>query len=107
MNPLDAFDRILALLHQATLDDARWPATAALIEEACGATGNVLVVGERSGDDVSVYFARLLYRGEPRQDLLREYLEVYQPRDEGPPRLWQRHVGQLVHVPDMYTRKRS
>ena len=28
MNPDDAFDRILASLHQATLDDARWPAAA-------------------------------------------------------------------------------
>ena len=36
MNPLDAFDRILASLHQAALDDAHWPATAALIDEACG-----------------------------------------------------------------------
>ena len=40
MNALDAFDRLLASLHRATLDDAHRPATAALIEEACGATGN-------------------------------------------------------------------
>ena len=39
MNALDAFDRLLASLHRATLDDAR-RAAAALIEEACGATGN-------------------------------------------------------------------
>ena len=32
--------RILALLHDAVLDDARWPATSALIDEACGMTGN-------------------------------------------------------------------
>ena len=40
MNALDAFDRLLASQHRATLDDAHRPATAALIEEACGATGN-------------------------------------------------------------------
>ena len=60
MNPLDAFDRILAALHKATLDDAHWPAAAALIDEACGAAGNALVVGEWSGDDVRVCFAQFL-----------------------------------------------
>ena len=103
MNPLDAFDRILASLHRAALDDAHWPAATALIEEACGASGNVLVVGERSGGGMRFDFTRLLYRGEPRPDLAREYCDLYHPRDEGLPRLWERSVGQLVHVPDMYT----
>ena len=105
VNPDDAFGRILAALHEAALDDTGWPGAAALIEEACGATGNVLAVGERSGDEVRVHFARLLYRGETRHDLAREYFEVYQPHDEGPPRLWGWPVGALVHVPDMYTEK--
>jgi len=103
VSPDQAFDRILAALYEAALDDALWPAASALIEEAVGSTGNVLTVGERSGSEVRVYFNRLLYRGEDRQDLAREYFEVYQPRDEGPPRLWQWRVGQLVHVPEMYT----
>ena len=34
-----------------------------------------------------VYFPRMLYRGESRQDLAREYFDVYHPHDEGPPRL--------------------
>ena len=105
VNPDDAFGRILAALHDAALDDTGWPGAAALIEEACGATGNVLAVGERSGDEVRVHFARLLYRGETRHDLAREYFEVYQPHDEGPPRLWGWPVGALVHVPDMYTER--
>ncbi|MCY3761932.1 MAG: helix-turn-helix transcriptional regulator [Gemmatimonadetes bacterium] len=103
MNPLDVFDRILALLHEAALDDARWPAAAALIDEACCATGNALVVGERSGDDARIYFGRYLYRGEPRPDLAREYFDVYFPRDEGPPRLTERPAHRLIHVPDLYT----
>ena len=101
MNPDDAFGRILALLYEAALDDARWPAASALIEEACGAVCNALSVGDGAG----VHFNRLLYRGELRQDLAREYIEVYLPRDEGPPRLWRRRVGQLVHVPDLYTER--
>lgn len=99
----DAFQRILALLHEAALDEARWPAATALIEETVGAAGNVLTVGERFGDEVRVDFAWLLYRGESLQDLLREYHEVFRPHDEGPPRLMQRRVGQLVRLPDLYT----
>ena len=35
----DAFRHILTL-HDAMLDDARWPATTAMLDEACGLTGN-------------------------------------------------------------------
>ena len=106
MNPEDAFGRILASLGEAALDDARWPAASALIEEAVGSQGNVLTVGERHGDemrDLRVHFTRLLYRGEDRRDLVREYFEVYQPIDEMPPRLWRRRLGSLIHLPDLYT----
>ena len=44
MNSQDAFERILAALYDARLDDTRWPATSALIDEACGLTGNGLPV---------------------------------------------------------------
>ena len=103
MNPLDAFDRILALLHHAALDDAHWPAAAAAIDEACGAVGNALFVGEWSGDDVRLHFAQFLYRGEPRQDVAREILEVYYPHDEGRRRLRTLPAGQLFHARDLYT----
>ncbi len=103
MHPIDAFDRILASLHHATLDDAHWPATAALIDEACGAAGNGLVVGEGSGDDARVHFARFLYRGESRQDLVREYFGVYWPDDEGPRRLRGLPAGRLFPTSDLYT----
>ena len=103
MHPPDAFDRILASLYQAALDDASWPATTALIEEACGAKGNLLAVSEGSGDDTRVRFVQHLYRGEPRRDLARQYFDIYYPHDEAPPRLRERPVDQLVHVPELYT----
>ena len=40
MSEQNAFERILASLYDAMLDDTRWPATSALIDEACGLTGN-------------------------------------------------------------------
>ena len=39
MSDQDAFERILASLYDAMLDDVHWPSTSALIDEACGSTG--------------------------------------------------------------------
>ena len=103
MLPSDDFQRLLAALHEAALDDARWPAASALIDEVCGTVGNALVVGEGLGDNVRLYFVRYLYRGEPRPDRVREYFDLYHPHDEGLPRLRQQPHGRLVHVPDLYT----
>ena len=41
----NAFDRIVASLHEAALDDSRWPITSALIDEACGIEGNCIAIG--------------------------------------------------------------
>ena len=47
-----------------------------LIDEACGLTSNALLVGEGPKDDLRVLFAGLYYRGQRRENLEREYLEV-------------------------------
>ena len=49
MSQQDRFERIIGSLHEAMLDDTRWPVTAALIDEACGSKGNELVVAEGNG----------------------------------------------------------
>ena len=53
MGDQDPFERILASLHDAMLDDTRWPGTSALIDEACDLTGNDLIVSEGPNDDLS------------------------------------------------------
>ena len=100
MNAGDAFERILASLYEAARNDAYWSATADLIDEACGLVGNMLVVGERSGD---IHFVRAVYRGEVRDDLAREYFEVYYPHDEAPGRRRDLPDGRLVHYTELYT----
>ncbi len=97
------FDRILASLHQAALDDAYWPAASALIDEAIGATGNSLAVSENTADTDRVLFSGFYRRGEHRPDLAREYFESYFPYDERLPRLIRLRAGRLAHVPDLYT----
>ena len=103
MSDQDAFDRILVALYDAMLEDAHWPATSALIDEACGITGNTLLIGEGPKDDVRALFVGLYYRGQRREDLEREYLEVYHPIDESVPRVRQLPDSRLVRVSDLYT----
>ena len=103
MSAQDAFDQIVASLYEATLDDTHWPATSALIDEACGTQGNALLVGEGPTDDLRVLFVGLYYRGERREDLEREYLTVYHPIDECVPRFRQLPDSQVVHIADLYT----
>ena len=101
-NP-DVFERILASLYDAMLDETRWPATSALIDEACGLTGNGLMVGEGPKNDVRGLFVGLYYRGQRREDLEREYLENYHALDERVPRFRQLPVSRLVHINELYT----
>ena len=103
MSDQDAFERILSSLYDAMLDDTRWPATSALIDEACGITGNALMVGEGPKDDLRILFVGLYYRGQRREDLEREYLEVYHPTDERVPRFRRLPDSRLVHITDLYT----
>ena len=98
-----AFERVLASLYDAMLDDTRWPATSALIDEACGVVGNAILVGEGPPDDIRVLPVGLYYRGQRREDLEREYVEIYHPIDERVPRFRQLPESRLAHVPDLYT----
>ena len=103
MSEQAAFERVLASLYAAMLDDTLWPATSALIDEACGVVGNALLVGEGPPDDIRVTFVGLYYRGQRRPDLEREYLDVYHPINEAIPRLRQLPDGHLVPLEDLYT----
>ena len=103
MTRQDVYERILSSLHDAMLDDAHWPATSALIDEACGITGNALLVGEGPQDDIRVLPVGLYCRGQRREDLEREYVENYHPIDERVPRFRQLPDSHLVHVKDLYT----
>jgi len=87
------------------LDDTLWPATSALIDEACGVVGNALFIVERPQPqgDVRVTFAGLHYRGERRADLEREYMSIYHPIDERVPRIRQVPDSRIVHTTDLYT----
>ena len=103
MSHHDAFNRAMASLQDAMLDDACWPAASTLIDEVCGTKGNALLVGEGPENDVRILFAAAHYRGERRLDLEQDYLRNYHPYDERVPRLRKLPDSKLVHVADLYT----
>ena len=104
MDKQAAFDRILASLHDAMLDDIHWPATSALIDEACRTTGNVLTFADgNTHDEVRIYVAWFYYGGERAPELEREYFDVYYARDERVPRFWRLPDSRVVPVADLYT----
>ena len=104
MSERDLFDRIVASLHEATIDDSHWPATSALIDQACGAKGNHLLFGDGSSrKDAQVFLARFCLGGERRTDIEENYFSTYYPVDERVPRIRSLPDSQLVHVADLYT----
>ncbi len=104
MSQQDLFEGILRSLHAAVLDDGRWPATSALIDEACGSKGNSLVFGDGAAqDDIDIFFARICYRGQRHTELERQYFEVYHAVDERLPRLRQLPDSLVVSTSSLYT----
>ena len=106
MGDQDPFERILGSLHEAALDDAHWPVTAGLIDEALGSKGNFLVFGERrSREDVEILFKRFCYRGERNEYFERLYYDAYFSSDERMPRFRLLPDSRLVRVAELYTDK--
>ena len=104
MSESETFERILASLHEAALDDARLSTASALIDDALGVYGNCMAVGDlHSVADAQVYFARFFYQGYRHREFEREYFEVYRHLDERVPRLRRMPDSQLFHFSDLFT----
>ena len=104
MSRQDAFERTLALLHEAALDDAHWPAAFASVDELCASKDNMLTFAADSlRGEVEIFFTRTCFRGQPAEELEREYFRVYYPSDERLPRLRSLPDSRIVHVADLYT----
>ena len=105
MNPRDDFEHLMASLHAAALDDARWPAASELIDEAIGCRGDSLLVASGRKDDASFDFDVRLYRGERRQDLERDYWENCGQRDDRLTRLRRLPEDKLTNLGEMYAQQ--
>ena len=104
MSERDAFERIVASLHEAALDPGRWPGASALIDEVLGTHGSSVALGDgESEEDYRIYFMWTCLRGQRRRDLERLWFETHYPEDQGIPRLRRQPFNRLVHVTELYT----
>ena len=104
MSEREAFERILASLHEAALDHARWSSASALIDEALGAHGSSMVFGDGDcAEDIRIYLAWSFFRGRRLREVEREYFEVYYPLDERVPRVRYLPDSELFHITDLCT----
>ena len=98
-----SFDRIIASLHEAMLDETRWREASILIDEACGLAGSHLVVFGGHDNDAAWLFDKAYWRGEFREELARDYALNYFPRDERIPRIFALPDRRVVRVADLLT----
>jgi len=104
MSPVDLFERVLTSLHEATLNDANWPATAGLIDELIGTRANTLVVGKgRTQAESDLFFVCHCFGGERHEDWEHRYFRDYWLRDESIPRIATLADSRLVHTMDLYS----
>ena len=100
----EAFERILTSLHEAALDDTRWPSASALIDDALGVHGNCLAFADlNSSKELQFLFVGIFFRGQRHHELEREYIEDYYSLDERVPRFGQVPDSKLYHITDLFT----
>ena len=101
MSQQDHFDRIVSALHDAALDDTRWPPAFALIDAAIGTVGShLLLLKGQTRIDLECLFEISSYQPFEREGV---YLEHYFPHDERIPRFLRLPDSRVVHVPTLYT----
>ena len=104
MSEREAFDRILASLHEAALDRERWSTAAGLIDDALRTHGSSMTFGGGPPDEnARVYFAWCIMRGERHRELERAYFGQYFRHDERVPRVQHLPDSQLFHNTQLYT----
>ena len=103
MSQQDAFERVVASLHEATLDDSLWDRTSGLIGDACRSMGNQMVFCDDSAGRPGVLFARFCLGGQRHKEAEIEYYNRFFATDEHVPRLWQLPDSRIVPVTDLFS----
>ena len=104
MSKREAFERILASLHEAALNREVWSTATGLIDDALRTHGSSMLFGEgTSYEDARIYFAWYYSRGQGHPERVRAYFEEYWRRDERVPRLRRLPDGRLFHTTELYT----
>ena len=104
MSQQDSFERIVARLHDAALNDVHWSEAARLINEASQMKSNALAISDRRHQPrPELFFFRLVVGGEHRDDLERAHLRDFLLYDESISRVKQLRRGEPAPTADLYT----
>ena len=99
-----SFDRTVAMLYEAALDDARWPAVFTAMDELCGLRGGQLTATAADSRGVQqIEFAVGFIAGEERDDIVSDWVENYAERSEHIPRILRLPVAELRHNEQLFT----
>ncbi len=79
MSEPPTFDRILASLNDAMLDDTCWPTTSALIDEVCRTQGNCLTFAKGRPDYVRSSCSNLRTGPRPDPGGVHGVLQLFRP----------------------------
>ena len=102
MSRQEQFERIVAALHDAALDDTLWPGTSALIDDAVGMAGSHLtIVSGYARDDVELLFGDHYDHGE-LNGWGRIWARDYFSHDERLPRVLHMPDSQVFHVSEVF-----
>lgn len=104
MSERDAFDRVVASLQEAALDDACWPAAFGLVDDVLRADGNSLGFGAGTPEEgIRIYYAGFFRGGQRLVESEREYFDVYYPQDERAARVRRLPDSKVLPFKSMYT----
>ena len=101
-----SFQGILASLHDAALDPARWLGFSALVDEALGVYGTSMLFGDgETAEDARIAFQWTCLHGQRHPDMERLYFGTYYSLDERVPRLRHAPDGQLFHNTELFSER--
>ena len=104
MSEWEAFDGIVASLHEAALDRTQWSKATGLIDDALSTHGSSMVCGDGdSEEDIRIHFAWFFVHGQRAREREREYFQTYYPLDERAPRVRRLPDSRLFHMTDLYS----
>ena len=104
MSQEDLFQRSVASLHRAAMDDAHWLSAASAVNDAIGARGHGLALGHGfSPRDGELLFWRMHFGRQRREDWEQTYVNEYWHRDERIPRAFDLPDGELTHTGTLFS----
>ena len=98
------FERTVAILLDAAFDDACWGDAFRAIDQLCSLNGGQFTaLAANGGGNPEATFAACYINGDPRQEIVADWVENYPTFSENVPRISQLPIGRLTHNEELFT----